>query len=46
MFKEGEENQRKFQELRSEYLKLKTRVGTEFIIKTRHNSDATANLPH
>lgn len=35
MYKEGEEPQRKFTELKGEYLKLKTRVcgGTEFIIK-------------
>ena len=36
MFTDGEENHRKFSELRSEYLKVKARVcgGTEFIIKT------------
>lgn len=36
MFKEGEEHHRKTSELKSEYLKLKTRVcgSTEFIIKT------------
>jgi len=34
--KDGEEDHRKYTELQSEYLKLKTRVcgGTEFIIKS------------
>lgn len=40
MFKEGEEPQRKLAELKSEYLKLKTRVcgSTEFIIKSNPGS--------
>jgi hypothetical protein len=44
MFKEGEDHQRKSSELKSEYLKLKTRVcgSTEFIIKT----GSTPNSSH
>ncbi len=36
MFKEGEEPQRKYLELKAEFLKLKTKVcgNTEFIIRT------------
>jgi hypothetical protein len=58
MYVEGEEPQRKYAELKSEYLKLKTRVcgGAEFIIKrggSSHGSrqhsqsrDATAMIPN
>jgi len=36
MFKEGDDHYKKYMELRSEYLKLKTKIcgSTEFIIRT------------
>ena len=36
MFKEGDDHNKKYMELRSEYLKLKTKIcgSTEFIIRT------------
>ena len=57
MLTEGEETNRKYQELKSEYLKLKTRVcgGSDFIIRCGSGSasrqrsqsrDATAMIPN